>query len=68
MDDRERREIEAIEVMIMEEEANQEREREELRQAWENFKQAMLEALKIPALCSWLAGKIERIMNKDNTP
>jgi hypothetical protein len=68
MDDRERREIEAIEAMIMEAEAKQEREREELRQAWDNLKRAVLEALGIPALVSWLAKKIERIMSKEDTP
>ena len=68
MDERERREIEAIEAMVMEAEAKQDREREELRQAWENMKQAVLEALGIPALVSWLARMIEKIMSKEDTP
>ena len=68
MDERERREIEAIEAMIMEAEAKQEREREELWKAWDNLKLAVLEALGIPALVCWLAEKLERIMSKEDTP
>jgi len=64
MYDWERREIEEIEALIMEAEAKRDREREELRQALENLRQAVLEAMRIPALCSWLADKIGKITGK----
>ncbi len=58
MDDREQREIEA---KILAAEAKRYREIEELREAWEHFKQTMLEALRIPSIVSWLADKIQKL-------
>lgn len=39
-------------------------EREELRQATGNLKQALLEALRIPSIVSWLADKIQKLTGK----
>jgi hypothetical protein len=64
MDDRERREIEEIEAMIMATEAKRDREREELLEAWEHFKQTLLEALRIPSIVSWMADKLEKLAGK----
>ncbi|MBQ9741305.1 MAG: hypothetical protein IJV91_10260 [Kiritimatiellae bacterium] len=38
--------------------------REELWQALENLKQAILDALRIPSIVSWLADKLEKIAGK----
>lgn len=64
MDERERREIEDIVEAMIKVEANLVREREELREAWEHFKQTMLEALRITSIVSWLANKINRLTGK----
>lgn len=64
MDEREQREIEEIEAMIREAEAKRDREREELLKAWEHFKQALLEALRIPSIVSWLNDKIQKLTGK----
>ncbi len=64
MNEREQREIEKIEAMIMEAEAKRDREREELRETWEHFKQTMLEALRIPSIVSWMADKLQKLMKK----
>jgi hypothetical protein len=64
MDEREQREIEEIEAMIMAAEAKRDRERETLHEAWENFKQTLLEALRIPSIVSWLAAKLEKLTGK----
>ena len=61
MDDREQREIEA---KILAAEAKRDREIEELREAWENLKLAILEALRIPSFVSWLADKLDKIIGK----
>ncbi len=63
MDEREQREIEKIEALIMQAEAKRDREREELRESWDHFKQTLLEALRIPLIVSWMADKI-RAMGK----
>lgn len=64
MNDRERREIEAIEAMIMQAEAERDHEIEDLRVAAENLKTALLEALRIPKIVSWLADKLQKITGK----
>ena len=64
MDEREQREIEKIEALIMQAEAKRDQEREEIREAWENFKQTLLEALRIPSIVSWLAAKLEKLTGK----
>lgn len=64
MDERVQREIEEIEAMVMQAEAKRDRERETLHKAWENFKQALLEALGIPSIVSCLADKLEKLTGK----
>lgn len=55
---------EEFEARLKEQAAQEEAARAAMQEAWENLSHAVLEALRIPALCDWLADKIERIMRK----
>lgn len=55
---------EEFEARLKELQAEEEAQRAAMAEAWDNLVLSVLEALKIPALCDWLADKIEKITGK----